>query len=180
MNDNGAPRFHVTAEYPSMPAARRAIEALQYDGVEATRISLAGPAVEEARQADSEPNSLRRDEPIVWHIVLRAVWWSIVGGVAGALVGLIAAAIGFDFGVGGPPIQIAGWAMFGHVAGGLWGAYAALTSGDAWELTFQPTQGAVIVSVRADNRREIDRCLHIMREKQPVRVGVQAEEALPA
>lgn len=177
---NPGPRFNISAEYADMASARRAIDALQYDGVEATHIALSGPAVDEARRADSRPNSLERDEPIVWHILVRSVCWSIVGGVAGALVGAVATAIGVDLGVGGRPIQIAGWAMFGHVAGGLWGAYAALTAGDAWELTFQPSRGAVIVSVRAGNRREIDRYSRILRDKHALRISVEAEEPLPA
>jgi len=176
MNIDAKDGYGVVAEYADMAAARRAIDALQFGGVEATRIALLGEAAESARRADAQRNMAGRDTPLMWRIIWRGFLWSIVGGVLGVALGLVFGLLGVGLpGYGGSlGIQIASWAMFAHVAGALWGAYAAISSGDAWEATFQsgPT-GPVVIGVRTDDPREIERSARILREKQANSVSLR-------
>ncbi len=153
-----------------MEGARRAIDALQNDGVEAGSISLSGEGADAAkRMANSQRNTNASDAPILGRVIWRCVLWSAVGAVLGAGVGL---AFGLS-GVSLPgtsnsvALQVASWAMFLHIGGALWGAYAGISSGSAWELTFQPTgdDGRVFVNVAATNERDSVRAERVLRSK---------------
>lgn len=131
----------MTALYGDMDGARRGIEALQNDGVEAGTISLSGEGADAAKRiASSQRNTNASDAPIIARVVWRCVLWSIVGAVAGIGVGLALGTSGLTLpGMSNNlAIQVASWAMFLHVGGALWGAYAGISSGSAWALTFQP------------------------------------------
>jgi hypothetical protein len=158
-----------------MDGARRAIEALQFGGVEASRIYLMGEGAEEAaRVAGSRLDTSASDRPILSRIVWRTVWWSIVGAVLGVGIGLF---IGLT-GVGLLPgtsnsvaLQVASWGMFLHIAGALCGAYAGVSMGSAWELTFQPIRGRVTVAVRERDAKAVERAERILRGKSPLSVA---------
>ncbi len=169
----------VVATYDDMAQVRRAIDALQYSGVEANRIKLGGEgAAAAARATDAARDTSAADRPMLWRILWRGFWWGVWGGIAGALLGLLFSYFGFGFlpGVDRPLIQIVSWAMFGHVAGALWGCYAALTTGDAWGLTFQPTEGGTIrIAVRSTDPRDIERAERVFREKQAISVTRETE-----
>jgi hypothetical protein len=168
--------WNVSALYPNMEGARRAIDALQNDGVEANSISLSGEGADAAkRMADSQRNTSASDAPILGRVIWRCVLWSIVGAVLGV-------AIGLAFGLSGlllpgtsnnVALQVASWAMFLHVGGALWGAYAGISSGSAWELTFQPAgdNGRVFVNVAATNERESARAERVLRSKSALSVS---------
>ena len=168
--------WHVSALFANMEGARRAIDALQNDGVEAGTISLSGEGADAARHmANSQRNTNASDAPILGRVIWRCVLWSIVGAVLGAGVGL---AFGLS-GVllpgtsNGVAIQVASWAMFLHVGGALWGAYAGISSGSAWELTFQPAgdNGRVFVNVSATDERESMRAERVLRSKSALNVS---------
>lgn len=165
----------MTGTYDDMPSARRAVDALQYAGIEAGHISLAGEGAEEAvRLLNASSNTSANDRPILSRVFWRGFWWSVVGALAGAALGLLfnSWTLGFVEGAGSPAIQIATWAMFGHVAGALWGCYAAITSGEAWGLTFQPVVGGALrISVRSADPRDLARAERVFREKQAVAVS---------
>jgi hypothetical protein len=174
-NESAGEQFRVDATYADMDGARRAIEALQFGGVEASRIYLMGEGAEEAaRVAGSRLDSSASDRPILSRIVWRTVWWSIVGGVVGVGVGLFFGLSGF----GGIPgmsnsvaLQVASWGMFLHIAGAILGAYAGVSMGSAWELTFQPIRGRVIVAVRERDEKSVERAERIMRGKSPLSIA---------
>lgn len=172
MPDNVYGGYAVLAEYADMEAARRAIDALQFNGVEAGRIALLGAAAEAARRADAKANMAERDTPLIWRILWRGLLWSIVGGVVGVALGLIFTVSGVEvFGGDNLALQVASWAMFAHIAGALWGAYAAISSGGAWEATFMAADvhGPVILGVRASSDGDVQRVERILREKQALR-----------
>jgi hypothetical protein len=48
--------------------------------------------------------------------------------------------------------------------GGMWGAYAALSIGDAWEMTFQDVEGMpVVVAVHVESAETADRVERMLR-----------------
>jgi hypothetical protein len=168
--------WRISALFTGMDGARRAIDALQNGGVEASTITLSGEGADAAaHMAGSRRNTNASDAPILWRVIWRCVFWSIVGGVLGA-------AVGFAFGASGltlpgtsnsVPLQVVSWAMFLHVGGALWGAYAGISNGGAWELTFQPVgseHGRVWVNVAATNERDSQRAEHILRSKAALHV----------
>ena len=173
MSDETPGGYAVLGEYTDMAGARRAIDALQFNGVEAGNIALLGAAAKAVREADARTNMADRDTPLIWRIVWRGFLWSIVGGVLGVALGVVLTLSGVEvFGGDNAALQIASWAMFAHVAGALWGAYAAISSGGAWEATFlaADVEGRVIVGVRAAPGADLERIARIMREKDAVRV----------
>lgn len=158
-----------------MVVARRAIEALQNDGVEANIITLSGEGADAAkRRADSQRNHNASDAPIIGRVIWRCVLWSIVGGGLGVVVGLVLGGSGLTLpgSSNNLALQVASWAMFFHVGGALWGAYAGISSGSAWELTFQPVSGGgrVFVDVAAENEQESQRAERILRGKSALTV----------
>lgn len=158
----------VLGTVSNMAQARRAIDALQFAGIEANDIAISGEgAVEAARLADASKNSGRSDAPIIWRVAWRGFWWSIWGGILGV-------AAGVAFGLSGltlpgtsnsMALQIVSWGMFLHVGGAIVGVYAGITSGSAWELTFQPVEGPVVIGVRSGDLRRIARAERVLREK---------------
>ncbi len=168
--------WNVSALYLDMEGARRAIDALQNDGVEAANITLSGEGADAAKRiANSSRNTNASDAPILGRVIWRCVFWSIVGAVLGV-------GVGFAFGLSGltfpgtsnsMALQVASWAMFLHVGGALWGAYAGISSGSAWELTFQPVgsdRGRVFVNVAATNERESSRAERVLRSKAAIAI----------
>jgi hypothetical protein len=152
----------VTATYADMAAARRAIDALQYGGIDPSQIRLLGAAADAARAADARTDTSARDVPMIWRVFWRGVLWSIIGAPAGAVAGLALGLAGFV--AINIWITIAVWALFGHLMGGMWGAYAALSIGDAWEMTFQDVEGMpVVVAVHVESAETADRVERMLR-----------------
>ncbi|HYM14568.1 MAG TPA: hypothetical protein VEZ14_03340 [Dehalococcoidia bacterium] len=174
--------YAVLAEYADLAGARRAIDALQFSGVEAGDIALLGAAAVAARRADTRTNMAARDTPLIWRILWRGFLWSIVGGVLGVALGLVFTFSGVDvFGGDNVALQVASWAMFFHVAGALWGAYAAISGGGAWEATFMAAdvEGRVLLGVRAAPGADAARIARTLREKDALRVFGGASTGSP-
>jgi hypothetical protein len=170
---------HVRGTVPGMAEARRAIDALQFAGIEANDISLAGEgAAEAARLAGASANSGRSDAPIIWRVAWRGFWWSIWGLVLGVAAGVVFGLSGLTLpGTSNSMVlQIVSWAMFLHVGGAIVGVYAAITSGSAWELTFQPVAGPVVIAVRSGDVARIARAERVLREKGATDVRRSAGE----
>lgn len=167
-------RYNVVAAYPDMDGARKAIDALQFAGVDSADIALLGSGARKAQnRADRSIDTTERDRPMVGHIVLRAVVFGAIGAGVGAALGFVLALIGFEFGpaVDSLPVQLATWAMFGVIVGTLWGAYSALSVNPGWELTFQPTDTArVLVGVNRRTDAEIERAEKLLRDKGAISV----------
>ena len=133
-----------------------------------SRIRLLGAAADAARAADARTNSAARDRPLVWRIFWRGVLWSLVGTPVGALLGLTLGLAGLE--VINLWFTVLLWALFGHLLGGMWGAYAALSTGDAWEMTFQDVEGMpIVVAVRIEG--DAARVERVLRANTPTAVG---------
>jgi hypothetical protein len=99
---------------------------------------------------------------MIWRVFWRGVLWSIIGAPVGAVAGLALGLAGFV--AINIWITIAVWALFGHLMGGMWGAYAALSIGDAWEMTFQDVDGMpVVVAVHVESAETADRVERMLR-----------------
>src|SRR6185295_1095814 len=151
-----------------MQQARRAIDALQNAGFEASSIALAGEAgAAAARMADASANTSHGDSRMIWRVVWRGFWWSIAGAIAGAAVGFGLAKSGLPFPASSDNValQVASWTMFLHVGGAIVGVYLGISSGAAWELTFQPVAGPVAIAVRSLDARGLARAERILRDR---------------
>ena len=167
----------VVGAYADMPHARKAIDALEFAGVDAGHISLLGEGMAEAvREANASKNTTRRDAPMLQRIILRAIVWGIAGAVVGSGLGLVLAAIGMNFASSADnfALQAAAWALFGTILGTLWGAYSGISQGEAWEMTFAAdsvaTDGRILVSVQSGDASDIERAEKILREKEAMTV----------
>jgi hypothetical protein len=168
----------LRATYADMTAARTAIDALQYGGVDPADIQLLGAAADAARRADEQRNSAARDLPLVRRVLWRGVWWSIVGAPVGALLGGALALVGLQ--IINWWFTVLLWALFGHLLGGMIGAYAALGIGTAWEMTFQDVEGMpVVLAVRATTPDAAARADRLLRATQPrgIDAGATGAEA---
>ncbi len=178
MASNSLAPFNVVATYPDMSRARRAIDALQFGGVEAGKISLLGEGARQAeQQANQRKNTTDRDAPVAQRLIGRALFWGAAGAIVGAALGLVLGALGVNFApaVDNFLVQTLAWALFGAIVGSLWGGFSGISQGDAWELTYASdggdVDGQILVAVHSDNENDIQRAEKIMREKDAVTIG---------
>ncbi len=171
-NRQGFAAHNVTAAFPGMEAARRAISALEAAGIESSHISLIGPRAEEAAaETDTRQRDLDMAKDIGKKVMAGAAAGTTVGGTIGFLAGLAAFAVP---GVG--PVLGAGvWAATaaGGVAGGAVGGVVTGVAGidvsEAWELTFQDVRkGQVVIGVHADDGDEVERAAQALQAEEPV------------
>ena len=81
-------RYGIVGEYEDMASARRAIDALQFSGIEARNITLEGELADRAaRQAPR--NTTGRERPLIWHVIFRAVAGGAIGLGVGAVLGVV-------------------------------------------------------------------------------------------
>lgn len=160
----GLSRHNIVGAYDDMASARKAIEALQFAGIEADDISLRGPAAEEAeRRIEKETQPV--DQSMIGRIVLLAIVGGAIGAVAGAVLGSIlwAADVGIARATDNAGLQIGMWVLAGAIIGSLIAPYWGFTASRAWELTHEPVPGRVFVGVHSDDPDEIanaDKVLH--------------------
>jgi hypothetical protein len=158
--------YDVTAAFPAMAQARKAIDALGLAGVEAQRITLYGRPVAEAA---SDAVTLDRDERIARHVGKRAVLFGAIGAVLGAAVGLVVGILAFS-GAAGLYASIIGFGLaFGAIAG-VYGAYASVSMTPAWELTYERVSGDVLVGVHSESEEDAERAAGVLRSHSPLRV----------
>jgi hypothetical protein len=143
-----------------MAGARRAVSALEAQGVEATKIQLSGEGVESVRRHDATGRSARRDRTIMGHVLWKGVVWSIIGAVAGAALGLALEISGLA--PIGLVLNIVLWALFGHILGAIVGIYLALGAGEAWEMAFEDIRQPVTVTVRSLDEDDIERARRVL------------------
>ena len=171
-NRQGFAEHNVTAAFSDMDEARKGLDALEAAGIESSRISLLGPAAEEAAtEADTRSRDLEATKDVGKKVAAGAAAGSAVGGAAGFLAGLAAFAIP---GVG--PVLGAGvWAatIGGAVAGGSVGGVVAgvgsIDVSEAWELTYQSVRaGRVVVGVHSDDQEEVGRGAEALEKLEPL------------
>lgn len=159
----------VLATFGSMDAARDAVQGLQFAGIEQGRISLFGPAAEEAA---SDLSVAEADEAFTSEL-WRRTW---IGGVVGLAIGmLLGGAIAYVVLRGAGPdavgvfwAAVAGTGVLGMGTGAATGATSAAQMSHAWELTFHPVlPGQVGVGVHTVDPDEAARAEAVLERHGP-------------
>lgn len=159
----------VLATFDSMDAARDAVQSLQMAGIDAARISLFGPAADEAAADLSVVEADARFGGEMW----RRTWIGAVIGLAlGMLLGgVIAYVVLRDAGpnaVGVFWAAVFGTGVLGLGTGAATGATSAAQMSRAWELTFHPVlPGQVGVGVHTGDAREAERAKAVLERHAP-------------
>ena len=148
----------VVGSFTDDAHARDAVQRLRAAGVADAAISVA------RRSAPTRPSS---EMPTLSRVFWSGLWFSIVGGAIGALLGLIVGLLGW--GLPGTPdniaVQVASWAMFLHVAGALAGCYAALDTGDRFaRKADHHDASATLVRVRSNDGDASMRAAQVLAE----------------
>ena len=159
--------FNVVATFPTMEAARGALDALGRAGIEAEDISVLGQSVEEAR---SDPDTRLRDLDATADVAKRAGAGAAAGGALGAVAGAAAFVIpgvGPVVGMGLLAAAAAGTAA-GASVGGMVGGVAGLSLEDDWDLTFQEDlrAGRVLVAVHAADKTDVDKAARVLEDEE--------------
>jgi len=146
--------FNVTAVYPDMQAARRGVEALEEQGVDADDISLLGRP---AADAEAPYDTAEHDAAVLEMTKKTALGGISAGGGLGALGGFLAGIAVFGIPGAGPVVGggilalVAGGAVAGAGTGLTVASLAKIKQSQEWEATFtHVTEGAVIVAAHTD------------------------------
>lgn len=135
---------NVIAVFDDLPKARHAIEVLERAGIDAGDIALLGPAAEAAQQRTRE-----RKPKWSW---IRIGTGVARGGGLGLVIGLLIGWIsGMLFTDGQLVAALATGGAAGFLGGALFGAMAALSLGDAWEMSQEDVAGPIVLSVGSDD-----------------------------
>jgi hypothetical protein len=163
----------VEAEYPTMEGATQAMSALEWAGIEAVNVNLAGPAVEEAFY---KRDTQQRDTRVARDMVKRAGGGALIsiivlgfaGGIAGLIVGRASGLSAYDAwltcGLG---------ALLGGLIGGFVGAMVggevALNMNEASEFKYDDSEEGMpaIVRVHVRDEKMAQRAATILQAKHP-------------
>lgn len=163
--------YNVTACFPDMDAARRAVEALEHAGVPGSDISLLGPQAEQATEATDTKEA---DQRIVDEAMRATIGGAAAGTGIGGAVGFLAGAAAFGIPGVGPAVGTGIWAatLGGAAAGGgvgfTAGAMAKMKQSEAWELTLQEVgEGYVVVGAHTDDTSEFNDAVDALRRSDP-------------
>jgi outer membrane lipoprotein SlyB len=155
-----------------MKGARKAMAALERRGVGSDAVTLEGSG---AARAAREPDTSERDLRVAEHVGSRAILGLVAGTAVGGSIGLLVAAVA----VGGfGSVWVWAATIAGAVAGGAVGmaigGYATPAVSEGWELTHEPESGGtVVIEVRSDNPRELERATEVLRESDALSVDEQ-------
>jgi hypothetical protein len=148
----------LLATYPSAEAARRAVTALERQGVEAADIELRGQAAVDASVPTDGDAMHNADSATTSKIGRRA----LSGGITGAVVGAVLGGLLGGLVVGGVGPALGGALAFAALAFGLgffWGGASGLPVSEAWGDTFAAGEGETMVVVHlhdeAADRRDM-------------------------
>lgn len=163
----------VEAEYPSITSAEQALSALEWAGIEAANVKLAGPAVERSfYRRDTQQRDAHMMKDIVGHALTVAALGAVLCGLAGGVAGLVA---GRAFGLSGYEswLTCGLGALLGGIigaeAGAMIGAEMAININEASEFKFdEDRHEPAIVRVSVSDDRAADRAATILRAKRPV------------
>jgi hypothetical protein len=146
----------VIATLADMSTARLAVQKLQLAGIDASQISLFGPAAEEAAADTTVSGADAALADVLW----RRTWvGALLGALAGAFVGAGGAALVLQDvwadAIGVFWAAVVGTAVLGLGTGAATGATSTAQMSRAWELTFHSVApGRVGVAVHTEDARE--------------------------
>ncbi|MBW3576562.1 MAG: hypothetical protein KY462_02250 [Actinobacteria bacterium] len=162
----------VIATFPDMATARRAVQALQMAGIDASQITLFGPAADEAAADLTVADADEAFTAVMW----RRTWvGALIGTALGAVLGgAISAAVlagTFPHSAGVLVAAIVGTAVLGLGTGAATGATSSAQMSQAWELTFHPVgPGHVGVGVHTDSAKEANRAETVLARHAPTQL----------
>jgi len=163
----------LEAEYGSIGGAERAISALEWAGIDAADVRLAGPAVERAyHRRDTQERDSRVARSMLGRSVKGALIGTAIAILAGGLLGLfIGRAYGLDghqaWLTSGLGVLLAG--IIGIDIGVFIGAETAMNMNEASEFNFdEDRHEPALVSVHVTDDRVAARALAILRAKEPM------------
>lgn len=170
--EDGFAPHDAIATYPDMRTARAAVQALQMGGIDASQISLFGPAADEAAGDLDVRDADVRFAGTMW----RRSWiGGLVGLLAGALVGALIAGVvlrdAWPDAAGVFWAAVAGTAVLGLGTGMATGATSAAQMSRAWELTFHTVAaGDVGVAVHSADAAEARRATRVLARHRPTQL----------
>ncbi len=163
----------VEAEYPTMKGATQAMSALEWAGIEAANVAMAGPAIE---RAFYKRDTQQRDTRLARDMIKRAGGTAVVGiivlGILGGIAGLV---VGRLWGLDGYNSWLTSGlgALLGLIIGGEGGAMiggeAALNMNEASEFKYDDSEEGVpaIVRVHVHDEKMAQRAATILQAKHP-------------
>lgn len=160
---------NVVAAFPSLAAARAAIEALEAAGTPADSLALLGARPKDDTDlVDGTPGQTADGEAadqVGRSVAAGASAGGAVGGALGALAGLTIP--GF-----GPVVGAGIWAIMGAGAGGVLGGVSGEGGSSAWYHTFEAVQGGnVAVGVHADDDEVVDDAQSVLEGLEPLAIN---------
>jgi hypothetical protein len=164
----------VIATFGSMDDAQRALDALDWAGIETAEVSLHGRAADLRAQDDDQPSSRARDRRLAGYVVRRTLIGTILAAATCTLIGLIAGVITAVLTDGASDGVVIGVALavsaaFGVIVGGLLGAESTLNVHPGWEASFAGRRdGAVSIAVQSEAERDVVRAETVLRAKRPI------------
>jgi hypothetical protein len=156
-------RHNVVVEVPNREAARGAIEQLGRIGVEADKVSISGPGVQEGPQTRSGAKDV--DARLLRYMAIRVAVAATVGLVLGALLGLLGALL-LPYESTGENILVVvvGAAILVSTLFALTASMFFLSPAMPWETTFLPSgSGAMFVGFHSEEAEDADRAERILR-----------------
>jgi enoyl-CoA hydratase/carnithine racemase len=161
----------VAASFPSMDAARDAIESLENAGIDGDDIELLGEPVDNTRPA---PNPKIVDKRVARHLVPRILTGGLTGAAVGAgfglVLALVLAVVADSLGGGGFvfAITLVGIGL-GAVVGALINFERRVGLSDSWPLTFDDTPAGVVwLAVYTADRHAVNRAADRLAEHHPL------------
>jgi hypothetical protein len=164
-------RCNVLARFHDPEQARDVVERLEEHGVDALKISLVGPAVEEAAATTGRATTREVDRRSVRRISRRLFVAGAIGTFAGAL---LAFWIGVGLGLSGSRIGVTVGlaALVGGIIGVLAGGAYALPVTEDWSITFQSTgDDRIIVAVRSEDESDYGRANEVLEANEPDKIS---------
>lgn len=167
-------QHNVIAVFPGLSEAREAMQALQRQGIEATHISLLGPAAEEAA---ADADTTERDGRVIGEVTRATAGGTLAGGAAGGLAGFLTGLAAFAIPGVGPAVGTGVWlstlggATLGGGIGGMLGGVSAINAGEAWELSHHVKEGRALVGVHADDPQIVERAASTLAQHRPLELG---------
>lgn len=165
-HDHALALYNLTVPLPTMGAARRALEVLDWAGVPTSDVSLNGSLPDTALAEDTADADGKFGVTAMRSTLGGAAVGSVVGGAAGLLVG------GVTFGLTGsdPSLAAGVWAttLGGTAAGGgvgfTTGAMTTMKQSQAWALALQDVgEGDVFVEVHTQDPRQLGKASKALR-----------------
>jgi hypothetical protein len=159
--------YNVVAAYRDMPSAKKAIDAIDWAGIDGINVSLLGRRAAEAA-TDTMEETEQADERLSRDIIRRV----LVGGAAGVIIGLplglLAYAIYDELGLW---VSILGGMIMFGIIGALLGGMWDLDANPQAEVTYHTTPpGHILVGVKSDRKQLVDRAEFVLEKRDPLMI----------